>query len=41
MLDFNHSPAMLSFVKKFDNKEEVLPQSFILNKSMLKRKILL
>ena len=41
MLDFNHSPAMLSFVKKFDNKEEVLPQSFILNKSMLRKKILL
>ena len=41
MLDFDHSKEMLNFVKKFDSKEEVLPQSFILDKSMLKRKILL
>ena len=41
MLDFDHSPEMLSFVKKFDNKEKVSPQSFILDKSMLVKKRLL
>ena len=41
MLDFDHSKEMLDFVKKFDSKEEVLPQSFIFDKSMLKRRILL
>ena len=41
MLDFDHSPEMLNFVKKFDNEEKVLPQSFTLNKSMLRRRRLL
>tara|TARA_S200002703_G_scaffold8511_3_gene8555 strand:- start:3123 stop:3446 length:324 start_codon:yes stop_codon:yes gene_type:complete len=41
MLDFYHSKELLDFVKKFDNKEKVLPQSFLFDETLLRKKIIL